>query len=226
MDELSLVQRLAVVALPLIFAITVHEAAHGYVAWLLGDDTARRMGRITVNPLPHIDPVGTLLVPVVMVLLVGFAIGWAKPVPVDVRRLRSPRRDSALVAVAGPAVNLLMALAWSLLLVAAQYSLHSLHAVAYPLLLMAGAGVFINLMLMALNLLPVPPLDGGRIMVGILPLGAARAFARIEPYGMFVLIALLATGLLGAILWPIIQAALLLMPGSELLPVILPVLFS
>jgi len=226
MDELSLVQRLAVVALPLIFAITVHEAAHGYVAWLLGDDTARRMGRITVNPLPHIDPVGTLLVPVVMVLLVGFAIGWAKPVPVDVRRLRSPRRDSALVAVAGPAVNLLMALAWSLLLVAAQYSLHSLHAVAYPLLLMAGAGVFINLMLMALNLLPVPPLDGGRIMVGVLPLGAARAFARIEPYGMFVLIALLATGLLGAILWPIIQAALLLMPGSELLPVILPVLFS
>jgi len=226
MEELSLVQRLAVVALPLIFAITVHEAAHGFVAWKLGDDTARRLGRITVNPIPHIDLVGTILVPVAMVLLVGFAIGWAKPVPVDFTRLRSPRRDSALVAVAGPGVNLLMALIWSIVLVVAQHSLHAVHAVAYPLLLMAGAGVFINLMLMALNLLPVPPLDGGRILVGLLPLGAARVLAGIEPYGMFILIGLLATGLLGTILWPVIQGALLFMPGSQLLPVILPVLFS
>jgi len=226
MEELSLVQRLAVVALPLIFAITVHEAAHGFVAWKLGDDTARRLGRITVNPIPHIDLVGTILVPIAMVLLVGFAIGWAKPVPVDFTRLRSPRRDSALVAVAGPGVNLLMALIWSIVLVVAQHSLHAVHAVAYPLLLMAGAGVFINLMLMALNLLPVPPLDGGRILVGLLPLGAARVLAGIEPYGMFILIGLLATGLLGTILWPVIQGALLFMPGSQLLPVILPVLFS
>jgi len=226
MEELSLVQRLAVVALPLIFAITVHEAAHGFVAWKLGDDTARRLGRITVNPIPHIDLVGTILVPIAMVLLVGFAIGWAKPVPVDFTRLRSPRRDSALVAVAGPGVNLLMALIWSIVLVVAQHSLHAVHAVAYPLLLMAGAGVFINLMLMALNLLPVPPLDGGRILVGLLPLGAARVLAGIEPYGVFILIGLLATGLLGTILWPVIQGALLFMPGSQLLPVILPVLFS
>jgi len=226
MEELSLIQRLAVVALPLIFAITVHEAAHGYVAWLLGDDTARRLGRITINPIPHIDLIGTVIVPALMVLFVGFAIGWAKPVPVDVTRLRSPRRDSALVAAAGPGVNLVMAIIWSVVLVIAQYSLHSLHAVAYPLLLMAGAGVFINLMLMALNLLPVPPLDGGRILVGVLPVGAARVVAALEPYGMFILIGLLATGLLGAILWPIIQAVLLFMPGSALLPVILPVLFS
>lgn len=226
MEELSLIQRLAVVALPLIFAITVHEAAHGYVAWLLGDDTARRMGRITINPIPHIDLIGTVLVPALMVLFVGFAIGWAKPVPVDFTRLRSPRRDSALVAAAGPGVNLVMAIIWSVVLVIAHYSLHSLHAVAYPLLLMAGAGVFINLMLMALNLLPVPPLDGGRILVGLLPVGAARVIAALEPYGMFILIGLLATGLLGAILWPIIQTVLLFMPGSALLPVILPVLFS
>jgi Zn-dependent protease len=226
MDELSLVQRLAVVALPLIFAITVHEAAHGYVAWLRGDDTARRLGRITINPLPHIDPIGTVLVPVAMVLFFGFAIGWAKPVPVDVMRLKSPRRDSALVAVAGPGANLLMALLWSLVMLASQHFLHSAHTVAYPLLLMAGAGVFINLMLMTLNLLPVPPLDGGRILVGLLPLPVARVVASLEPYGMFILIGLLATGLLGAILWPIIQVALLFMPGSELLPVILPVLFS
>ena len=226
MEELSLVQRLAVVVLPLIFAITVHEAAHGYVASLLGDDTARRMGRITLNPIPHIDLIGTVLVPALMVLFVGFAIGWAKPVPVDISRLRSPRRDSALVAAAGPGVNLVMAFAWSVVLVLAQHSLHSLHMVAYPLMLMAGAGVFINLMLMALNLLPVPPLDGGRIVVGILPLGAARVMAGLEPYGMFILIALLATGLLGVILWPVIQAFMLFMPGSELLPVILNVLFS
>jgi tryptophanyl-tRNA synthetase len=116
MDEIGLVQRLAVIALPLIFAITVHEAAHGYVAGLLGDDTARRMGRITANPLPHIDPIGTLLVPALAVLLIGFAIGWAKPVPVDFRRLRNPKRDSALVAIAGPGVNLAMAIGWSLVL--------------------------------------------------------------------------------------------------------------
>ena len=190
MDELSLVQRLAVWALPLIFAVTVHEAAHGWVADRLGDDTARRMGRITLNPLPHIDLLGTILVPMLMLMFTGFLIGWAKPVPVDVGRLRSPKRDSAIVAVAGPAVNLLMAIVWSLVLLLAQSLLHSMHAVAYPLLLMAGAGVFINLVLMLINLVPIPPLDGGRVMVGVLPMGAARMLAGLEPYGIFILIAL------------------------------------
>jgi Zn-dependent protease len=225
MDELSLVQRLAVWALPLIFAVTVHEAAHGWVADRLGDDTARRMGRITLNPLPHIDLLGTILVPMLMLMFTGFLIGWAKPVPVDVGRLRSPKRDSAIVAVAGPAVNLLMAIVWSLVLLLAQSLLHSMHAVAYPLLLMAGAGVFINLVLMLINLVPIPPLDGGRVMVGVLPMGAARMLAGVEPYGIFILIALLVTGILGVILGPLLFGSIGILPGGELVLGILPLLF-
>jgi len=225
MDELSLVQRLAVWALPLIFAVTVHEAAHGWVADRLGDDTARRMGRITINPLPHIDLVGTILVPMLMLAFTGFLIGWAKPVPVDVARLRSPKRDSAVVAAAGPLVNLVMAVIWSVVLLLAQLLLLSAHAVAYPLLLMAGAGVFINLVLMAINLVPIPPLDGGRILVGVLPMGLARGLAAIEPYGIFILIALLVSGILGMVLGPVLFGAIGILPGGELVLGILPLLF-
>mgnify|MGYP000724166475 CR=1 FL=1 len=137
MDELTLAQRVAVWALPLVFAVTVHEAAHGWVADRLGDPTARKLGRITFNPLPHIDLVGTILVPMLMLAFTGFLLGWAKPVPVSVGRLRHPKRDMAIVAAAGPAVNLLMAIVWSIALLIAHNLVHSLPAIAVPLLLIA-----------------------------------------------------------------------------------------
>jgi len=225
MDELSLVQRIAVWALPLIFAVTVHEAAHGWVADRLGDPTARKLGRITFNPIPHIDPVGTILVPLLMLTFTGFLIGWAKPVPVSVARLHSPKRDMAIVAAAGPGANLLMAVAWSLVLLLAHGLVHTSQMVAVPLLLMAVAGVFVNLVLMAINLLPVPPLDGGRILTGLLPMKIARIFARIEPFGMVILIALLISGILGTVLAPVVFGAIGLLPGSQLVLGILPTLF-
>jgi Zn-dependent protease len=225
MEELTLVQRVAVWALPLIFAVTVHEAAHGWVADRLGDPTARQAGRITFNPLPHIDLVGTILVPMLMLTFTGFLIGWAKPVPVSVERLHSPKRDMAIVAAAGPAVNLVMALVWSLILMLAHNLVHSMQAVAIPLLLMAAAGVFVNLVLMAINLLPVPPLDGGRIVTGLLPIGPARLYARIEPYGLVILILLLISGVIGLVLGPIVFGSISLLPGSTLVLGILPALF-
>ena len=225
MEELTLVQRVAVWALPLIFAVTVHEAAHGWMADRLGDPTARQLGRITFNPIPHIDPVGTILVPLLMLSFTGFLIGWAKPVPVAVRRLRSPKRDMAVVAAAGPAVNLLMGLIWILVLLLAHRLIHSMPVVAEPLLLMAVAGVFVNLVLMAINLLPVPPLDGGRVVTGLLPMAAARIYARIEPFGMIILILLLISGVIGMILGPVVFGSIQLLPGSELVLGILPTLF-
>ena len=225
MEELTLVQRVAVWALPLIFAVTVHEAAHGWVADRLGDPTARQLGRITFNPIPHIDPVGTILVPLLMLSFTGFLIGWAKPVPVAVQRLRSPKRDMAVVAAAGPAVNLAMGLIWTLVLLLAHRLIHSMPVVAEPLLLMAVAGVFVNLVLMAINLLPVPPLDGGRVVTGLLPMAAARVYARIEPFGMIILILLLISGVIGMILGPVVFGAIQLLPGSELVLGILPTLF-
>lgn len=225
MEELTLVQRIAIWALPLIFAVTVHEAAHGWVADRLGDPTARQMGRITFNPLPHIDLVGTILVPILMLMFTGFLIGWAKPVPVSAARLHSPKRDMAIVAAAGPGANLLMALGWSLVLLLAHKLIHSAQVVALPLLLMSVAGVFVNLVLMAINLMPVPPLDGGRILTGVLPMRLARVFAQIEPFGMFILIALLITGALGMILAPLVFGSIALLPGADLVLGILPALF-
>ena len=225
MDELNMVQRVAVWALPLVFAVTVHEAAHGWVADRLGDPTARKLGRITFNPLPHIDLVGTILVPMLMLAFTGFLLGWAKPVPVSVGRLRHPKRDMAIVAAAGPAVNLLMAIVWSIALLIAHNLVHSLPAIAVPLLLMAIAGVFVNLVLMAINLLPVPPLDGGRILTGLLPLPMARVFARVEPFGLIILIVLLITGVVRWILGPVVFGAIELLPGTDLVLGILPSLF-
>ena len=199
--ELTILQKIAIYALPVIFAITVHEAAHGYVAKYFGDMTAFNAGCISLNPIKHIDPFGTVLLPALTIMLGGILFGWAKPVPVDFSRLRNPKKDMLWVAAAGPASNFIMAVFWVLVL---KYAAFAPGTVALPLSLMAEAGVKINLVLMVLNLLPLPPLDGGRIAVSLLPHNLARSFARIEPYGFIILIILLFTGLLGSILQPLI----------------------
>ncbi len=193
---MTLLLQILVFAIPAIFAITVHEVAHGWVANRLGDPTAARAGRLSLNPFRHVDPVGTVLVPAVVYLTSGAFFGWARPVPVDWRRLRHPRRDMALVAVAGPLSNLLMLVAWILVLLNAdQQGLWAR---------MSWTGVSFNATIMVLNLLPVPPLDGSRIVTSLLPSGAAVSYNRIEPFGLLILAALLMTGLLGAILKPLV----------------------
>ena len=194
-------------AVPVVFAITLHEAAHGYVARIFGDRTAELQGRITLNPLAHIDPVGTILVPAVLILTAklggpAFVFGWAKPVPVNFGNLRNPKRDMLWVAAAGPGANLAMAVFWA---VAFKLLLTTGGSLAPHALLMAKVGISVNLVLMALNLLPVPPLDGGRIAVSVLPMRAARAWARLEPIGLFVIIGLLALGLLDDVMEPIVR---------------------
>ncbi len=204
----NLIQTLAIWALPVIFAITLHEAAHGYVARHFGDPTAWQLGRVSLNPLRHIDPVGTILVPALILasssLLTGGGIlfGWAKPVPVDFGRLGNPKKDMLWVALAGPGANFVMALGWALLLKLATLMPDS--AFALPMAEMGKAGIRINAALMVLNLLPIPPLDGGRIAVSLLPHRAAWRFAQLEPYGFVILLLLLFTGVLGAILGPLI----------------------
>ena len=205
MLDFSLPQKIAIWALPVLFAITVHEVAHGYVASRLGDRTAQMMGRLTLNPLKHIDPIGTVLVPLVMLLLPGgFLFGWAKPVPIGYRNLNNPKRDMAIVAAAGPLSNLLMAIGWALLLRLSVAFLQSMPWAAQPLFFMAQAGIAINLILMVLNLVPVPPLDGGRVLTGLLPMPQAARFAAIEPYGLMIVVALLVSGVLGRLLQPAI----------------------
>ena len=192
----------------MLLAITLHEAAHGYVARHFGDPTADQAGRITLNPLRHIDPVGTLLVPASILALSslfgagGILFGWAKPVPVNFSRLRNPKADMLWVAAAGPFTNLIMALGWAILFRIALIGEPG--AYTLPLLKMADAGMQINAVLMVLNLLPLPPLDGGRIAVSLLPHHLAWRFARLEPYGFPILLVLLFTGVLGSILWPLI----------------------
>lgn len=204
----ELISTLTIWALPVLFAITLHEAAHGYVARYFGDSTAERAGRISLNPLRHIDPVGTILVPgliLAMSSLVGagaMLFGWAKPVPVNFGRLRKPKADMLWVAAAGPFANLLMAIGWALLFRLAFAAPDS--AYALPLAKMADAGIQINAVLMFLNLVPLPPLDGGRIAVSLLPAGPAYKFAQIEPYGFPILLFLLFTGILGDILGPLV----------------------
>ncbi len=202
----TVIQTIAIYAIPMIFAITLHEAAHGYVARMFGDNTAAEAGRVSLNPIRHIDPVGTLLVPAVILLTSkllgggGLLFGWAKPVPVDFGRLRRPKRDMLWVAAAGPAMNLAMAIVWAISLkfmvggdVKEDFFLG-----------MAVAGVQVNLTLMALNLLPIPPLDGGRIVFSLLPSRLAWQYSNIEPYGMIILIALLVTNALAFLVSPML----------------------
>jgi len=191
-------------AVPVVLAITLHEAAHGYVAKLFGDHTAWMLGRVTLNPLKHIDPFGTVLIPAALLLMgAPFVFGWAKPVPVNFGNLRNPKADMFWVAAAGPGSNFVQALLWALV-----FKIAVAGGVASPALAeMAQIGVMANLALMALNLLPVPPLDGGRIAVSLLPHRAAVALSRVEPYGLFIIVALLATGVLGRLMQPLMVGA-------------------
>jgi len=202
MQDLNMVQVIAVWALPVLFAITVHEVAHGWVAKKLGDPTAQMLGRLTLNPFKHIDLIGTVAVPLALVLMGGFIFGWAKPVPVTWANLKNPKRDMALVAFAGPASNLVMAFFWALIMKIGFLAGDEFSWLAWPLIYMGGAGIAINGILMLLNLLPVPPLDGGRVMAGLLPGPWAWKLSRIEPYGLMIIVGLMVTGMLGKILGP------------------------
>ena len=205
----SIIQGIAIWALPVILAITLHEAAHGYVARHFGDLTAYTQGRVSLNPMRHIDPMGTVVVPLVLFTLskltvgTGFLFGWAKPVPVDFGNLRRPKYDMLWVAAAGPGANLFMAFLWALVMKLGLSLPES--DLTRPMLLMGEAGIEINVILMVLNLLPLPPLDGGRMAVSLLPHRMAHHFARIEPYGFMILLLLLFTGMLGAIIGPFIM---------------------
>ncbi len=206
--ELSVIQKIAVFALPVLFAITLHEAAHGYVAKYFGDLTAYAAGRVTLNPLRHIDLVGTIIVPLVILLiskLSGGAIlfGWAKPVPVNFSNLRRPKQDMLWVAAAGPLSNFVMALGWACAFKLGMALTPGNPALAW-LVFVGACGILVNVILMVLNLLPLPPLDGGRIAVSLLPHRLSWRFAKIEPYGFVILIVLLLTNVLGYILWPMV----------------------
>jgi Zn-dependent protease len=204
MQDINVVQLLIVLGPPLLLAITLHEVAHGWVALRCGDTTAKRLGRLSLNPLRHVDLIGTVVVPALMAVFGGFIFGWAKPVPVSYHRLRQPKRDMALVALAGPASNGLMALGWAL---AAAIG-HGVQAVlpwlGEPLLLMGVAGVNVNVMLGVLNLVPIPPLDGSRVLAGMLPERVGDMMARMEPYGLVILVLLLSSGMLN--LMPIVNS--------------------
>ena len=206
MDVGSLVQTIAIYALPVLLAITLHEAAHGYVARHFGDLTAYAQGRISLDPRRHIDPVGTIVVPLAILLLSSgnFLFGWAKPVPVNYSALRRPRQHMAWVAAAGPGANLAMALGWALIYHLAPV-LPAFFAV--PLGLMALAGIKVNLVLMFLNLLPILPLDGGRIVASLLPMRAAGQYAKLEPWGLPLLVLLLITDMLGKVLGPLVYVS-------------------
>ncbi len=205
--ELSVVQKIAVFALPVLFAITLHEAAHGYVARHFGDMTAYAAGRVSLNPLRHIDLVGTIVVPLVSLLLTNFMFGWAKPVPVNFANLHHPKRDMLWVAAAGPFSNLCMALVWALLL-NIGVGLAPSNPAATWLVFVGASGIFVNVIFFVLNLFPLPPLDGGRIMVSLLPHNLAWKFAQIERFGFMILLVLLFTGVLGMLLSPLITLSL------------------
>jgi Zn-dependent protease len=208
---MDFVQTIVLWAVPVVFAITLHEAAHGYVARMFGDQTAWMLGRVTLNPIKHVDPIGTIAVPGALIALSAlthaplFLFGWAKPVPVNFANLRNPKRDMFWVAGAGPAVNFVMALAWAILF---RATLVGGTMTSDGLVEMANAGVQINLMLMALNLLPILPLDGGRIALSLLPHSLAVSYSKMEPYGFMLVILLLATGLLGTLMQPLLALGL------------------
>ncbi len=210
--QLPIFQRVFVAIIPVLFAITIHEVAHGWVARYFGDHTAARLGRLTLNPIKHIDLIGTVLVPAILLLMQsGFIFGWAKPVPVSYENLRHPKQDMALVAAAGPGANLVMALLWGIVIKLSLFFPDQGASYVLAAKYMGFVGIIVNLLLFVFNLLPLPPLDGGRVAVGLLPGRWAWYLSRIEPYGFYILIALLVTGFLGFIISPFLSISLRLL---------------
>lgn len=199
MDELTIMQKIAVWSIPVIFAITLHEVAHGWVAMKFGDRTAELQGRLTINPLKHIDPIGTIIVPIALLIMGGFIFGWAKAVPVNPSNFKNPRRDMAWVAVAGPVSNFIMALFWAVI-ARIGYGLDAQPDIGQFMTYTGAAGVAINLVLMVLNLIPIPPLDGSRVLSAFLSPRLAYTYNRLEPYGFFILLGMMLLGFLGPII--------------------------
>jgi Zn-dependent protease len=217
MDFADIVQTVALYALPVLFAITLHEAAHGYAALHFGDNTAQQLGRISLNPIKHIDPLGTIAMPLLLYFATSgaFLFGYAKPVPVNFGRLRNPKRDMIWVALAGPGANFLQAIAWTVLL----YVLVALGVEEEFFLRMCRAGMLVNLVMFAFNLFPLPPLDGGRILVGLLPWKQAELVSRVEPWGFFIVMALVISGVVGN-LW---LRPLMMLTGSAIEVLLTPI---
>lgn len=218
MVDYSLVQKIIIWAIPVLFAITVHEVAHGWWAMKRGDRTAQMLGRLTLNPLKHIDPIGTLLIPGILLAVGGFIFGWAKPVPVTYKNLKNPKSDMAWVALAGPMANFVMAIIWGVITKLGFVLLQNEVAIGEPMMLMGVAGMLINTMLMMLNLLPMPPLDGGRILISLLPGHLSWQVSRLEPYGFFILLALLVLGGLAFILGPLVNGMLTVLASALDIP--------
>ncbi|MCK5717658.1 MAG: site-2 protease family protein [Thiomargarita sp.] len=221
MNGLSTLQQVMIWVVPILFAVTVHEVAHGWVALKCGDDTAKQLGRLTLNPIKHIDLIGTIILPAILLMTSGFMFGWAKPVPVNFSRLKQPRRDMAFVALAGPFANLLMAIFWLIITKIGWVMVESMPFTAF-LIFVGTAGLFINIVLMLLNLLPILPLDGGRILYSLLPPRWAYYFGKLEILGLPLLIILFFTGILGKILLtPLLMMHVLFGGSIEILRYIL-----
>lgn len=222
MEELSTIQKIAVTALPLVFAIILHEVAHGWVAYRLGDPTAKDAGRLTLNPVPHIDLFGTIIMPMLLLLLKAPVFGYAKPVPINPAYFRNPKRGMALSSLAGPATNMLMAFFFAFILRVLLPALDGkidddvLNWFAVPLAYMSFYGVLINVALGLLNMIPIPPLDGSRIVYWLLPDKQGMAYYRLEPYGIFILLALAGLGVLGKIMLPIMGPVIYYLTGVNI----------
>jgi Zn-dependent protease len=225
MDELSIIQKIVIMAPPLIFAIVLHEVAHGWVANKLGDNTARSMGRLTLNPISHIDLFGTIIMPLLLFVITNgkMVFGYAKPVPINPYNFKNPKKDMAFSSLAGPGVNVIMAVIFSFFLRVAIPPLEPLFPksswewFALPITLMLGYGVVINIVLAVLNLIPIPPLDGSRVVYWLLPDKPAAVYYRLEPYGTLILMALIMFGVLGKIMMPVLRPILSLLLGGDIM---------